>query len=302
MSARKQDRDIVAIRDNILVHTCRVRVNHNEFLKNVASIDREKLNVDYIQKLTENYFKLEQAHNRESYEAFLKEVRPHFKLLRDKAIDKTTKTAPVEALLTMFLILQNEQYVVMTPSQLQLETNKMADYPVLLQSLQAYANRHSMSVGVIDPDMYMKAIDNFEFNIMTLAGEIYGDVEACRPTIRELDKYFQPDETYINSSDWKNSDEAFDHFWADKVQIGSPDMFSSESSGTACTVKYYFSDMDGMLEFIHSTTEGMSKEEGNAKAIEIINDCPEEYQTAYRVYKASGEKLPLNQSENTQED
>ena len=302
MSVRKQDKNVVAIRDSVLVHKLNTRVNHNEFLKNVENIDRERLNVPYIEKLTQQYFQLEQTKNRESYDKLVQEVRPHFNALRERAIAKSTKTASMEALLTWQIIRDNEEHgLVMTPSQLQLEANKIADCPVLLQSLQAYANRHSMSVGVVDPDMYMKAVDNFEFNIVTLAGEIYGDEEACRPTIRELGKYFQPDESYLNSSDWKNADEAFDHFWADKVQIGTPDMFSDETSSTSCTVKYHFSDMDGMLDFIHSTTEGMSEELSNTVAISIINDCPEEYQTAYRVYKASGEKLPLNQPEDTQE-
>ena len=126
-----------------------------------------------------------------------------------------------------------------------------------------------------------------------------GNIDQAPASVRLLYQYFQGDEDYINTPA-KSTDNADALFWKKVVQIGTPAMLDSESTGEKVKAELFFKDLDGLMAYMDKRTAGLEGRELEDKQNEILSECPGQYGAAYRYYKANGEKVPLNVDVNDQ--
>ncbi|MFV0351838.1 MAG: hypothetical protein ACK5JF_05955 [Oscillospiraceae bacterium] len=85
-------------------------------------------------------------------------------------------------------------------------------------------------------------------------------------------------------------------FWAEFVGEGSPDCYDEDSSSSEKPrVLYFFKDTDGLLAFINRETEGKSGSVIEETINEILANCPESYGSAYRNFKACGDRVTFTE-------
>lgn len=105
--------------------------------------------------------------------------------------------------------------------------------------------------------------------------------------------YLQTEDTFTEQGGTKRIDLAF---WGEFVGDGSPNVYDEDSAlSDKPRVLYFFKDTDGLLSYINKETEGKSGSSIEETINEILANCPESYGAAYRNYKASGEKVSLNE-------
>ena len=112
--------------------------------------------------------------------------------------------------------------------------------------------------------------------------------------IKELhDRYLQPEDFY-SKTDIKSSEKALEFFWNEKIGFGTPDLLDDEISGNEnVQVKYFFTDMDGVIDFVNEKTQGLEGSEKTDKVNELLEYFPDTYAAAYRYYLSTGKKHPL---------
>lgn len=178
-----------------------------------------------------------------------------------------------------------------SPTDMKQYAVQMKDCPLAMKRLNQIASKHNMQISVPDTDAMMRAIDVLEGNFATYIQGYRGGDTNMVASVKQLHEYFKPEEAYMNTS-VKSSQNVDAQFWKQIVGIGSPAMLDKE--GAASTdVKYFFSTLDGLMEFIEKETVGLEDKALTDKVNEILSDCPGQYGAAYRYYKTTGKKVPL---------
>ena len=182
-----------------------------------------------------------------------------------------------------------------TPTDIKLYAEQMADCPLAMKRLQQIGKAHNIQIMVPDTEAMMRAVDVLEGNVAAYIQGFTGSQNITSFTVKQLhDLYFQPEEYYMKTP-MKSCANADDTFWQSIVGIGSPAMLDNADEGTSSAdVKYFFATLDGLMEFMGKQTEGLEGKAYTDKINEILADCPGQYGAAYRYFKASGEKVPLN--------
>lgn len=182
-----------------------------------------------------------------------------------------------------------------TPTDMKLYAEQMADCPLAMKRLQQIGKAHNIQIVAPDTEAMMRAVDVLEGNAATYIQGFTGNEQIMSPTVKQLhDLYFQPEDFYMKTS-IKSSANADATFWQTVVGIGSPVMLDdADGTSSPADVKYFFATLDGLMEFMDKQTEELEGKAITDKVNEILADCPGQYGAAYRYYKASGEKVPLN--------
>lgn len=210
--------------------------------------------------------------------------------MRKNVAKRLTKAPTQEISATLALLGQLEQ---LTPGDIQLYAQPMADCPLALRRLRELARQHDMMIVIPDPDDMFHAVDVLEGNLANLLGHYNGDDENSLGTVRTLLRYLQGDEDYQGTSA-KSADNVDAMFWRDIIQIGTPDMLDDGTTPRSVRAELFFKDLDGLLSYMEKRTEGMSDFAAQQEKEKILNECPSQYGAAYRCYRSKGEKLPLN--------
>ena len=124
-----------------------------------------------------------------------------------------------------------------------------------------------------------------------------GVPENCPFTIHQMLQYLQDDMVYAEGSkNFTDTDRVNRAFWDKFVVLSSPEIFDNpEGESEPPKTQYYFSDVDSMRAFFDRATAGCPDSKSKEDFINLIlKDCPEQYGAAYRYFKASGEKIDLN--------
>lgn len=187
----------------------------------------------------------------------------------------------------------------LTAAEAGLYAQQMADCPLAMKRLQEIAGKHSIRIKVPDTDAMLRAVDVLEGNFATFLGGYSGNIDKDPASVRTLYHYFLGDEDYMNTPA-KSTDKVDSDFWLDIVQIGTPAMLDSGATGEKVKAELFFKDLDGLLAYMDKHTAGLEGRKLEDKKNEILAECPDEYGTKYRYYKATGIKEPLNVNENEQ--
>lgn len=141
----------------------------------------------------------------------------------------------------------------------------------------------------------LKAVDILEDNLSAYINGFNGNESLCGTRVRQLYLYFQPEEYYAQS-DLKTSENADKLFWERYIGIATPEIFDNPNKASKKPiVQYFFGGIDGLLDFINKAkSESMGENEEDV-INRILSNCPDKYSAAYRLYMATGEKLPLNE-------
>lgn len=213
------------------------------------------------------------------------------KVMREAAIKKTT-TPPTSEMVNTLSILSMLDKI--TPSQLQLYADQMSNCPLAMLRLQQIASSHNMRINVPDPDALLRVVAVIEDNLAAFLNDYNGIEQESGFRARSLYRYFQPEEYYANN-DVSSAENADTLFWNDIVGFSSPEAFEEDgNANNAPIVQYFFGEIDGLIDFIKKSSE----KSANPDEVEnsILAKCPESYGAAYRAYKATGEKLSLEES------
>ena len=243
--------------------------------------------------------KIDKAHleNRQKMKAaIVKDLSATLKIMREAAAKRTTTppTAEMVSTLSILGMLDN-----ITPGQLQLYAEQMSDCPLAMLRLQQIASAHNMRIVVSDPDALLHAVDVIEDNLAAFVDGFNGNEQEGTFRVRTLYRYFQPEEVYSNSA-VQSSENADALFWKDIVGFSSPEAF--EETGNAQSVpevQYFFGETDGLIDFIKKSRAKSS--DPDKVENDILAKCPEQYGAVYRAYKATGAKLPLEETVSNEE-
>ena len=208
--------------------------------------------------------------------------------MRKNVGERITK-APTSDMVNILSILGMLDTV--SPTDMKQYSIQMKDCPLAMKRLQQIASKHNMQIMIPDTDAMMRAIDVLEGNFATYIQGYHGSDTNMVASVKQLHEYFKPEEAYMNTPA-KSSQNVDDQFWTQIVGIGSPAMLDKEGA-TSTDVKYFFSTLDGLMEFIEKETVGLEDKALTDKVNEILSDCPGQYGAAYRYYKTTGEKVPL---------
>ena len=208
--------------------------------------------------------------------------------MRKNVGERITK-APTSDMVNILSILGMLDTV--SPTDMKQYSIQMKDCPLAMKRLQQIASKHNMQITTPDTDAMMRAIDVLEGNFATYIQGYHGSDTNMVASVKQLHEYFKPEEAYMNTPA-KSSQNVDDQFWTQIVGIGSPAMLDKEGA-TSTDVKYFFSTLDGLMEFIEKETVGLEDKALTDKVNEILSDCPGQYGAAYRYYKTTGEKVPL---------
>lgn len=182
----------------------------------------------------------------------------------------------------------------MSPTDIRQYAAQMADCPLAMKRLQQIANTHSIQIMAPDTEAMMRCVDVLEGNFANYLQGYTGNPQSMTTSVKQLhDLYFQPEEYYMKTP-LKSCANADNAFWQNIIGFATPAVLDGTGETAATDVKYFFSSMDGFLEFIDKETEGLEGKAHTDAINSILNDCPGQYGAAYRYYKATGEKVPLN--------
>lgn len=214
--------------------------------------------------------------------------------MRENVNRRITKAPTPEISACLSILGQLES---LTPTEVSLYAQQMADCPLAMRRLNEIAEKHEIRIRVPDIEEMLRAVDVLEGNFATFIGGYTGDIDKAPTSVRQLYQYFQGDEDYTGTPA-KSTDNADAAFWRDIVQIGTPAMLDSEAAtGETVKAELFFKDLDGLLAYMDKQTAGLEGQEREDKQNKIIAECPAEYGGIYRHYKATGAKLPLNSDE-----
>lgn len=174
----------------------------------------------------------------------------------------------------------------------------MADCPLAMQRLQQIAKAHEQRIYLDDPDTKLKALDNLESQLAYFLGNFDGDTSHAPATVLSMLPYFQPDEQYMgNPNRPLDTDKVDKLFWSEYVRLSSSEVFDDPDNAKGTPkAQYFFGDVKALAAFIDKMTAGVEGSLVENVTDTILANCPEQYGAIYRNYKATGEMLDLNGS------
>lgn len=167
-----------------------------------------------------------------------------------------------------------------------------------MQRLQQIAKAHEQRIYLDDPDTKLKALDNLESQLAYFLGNFDGDTSHAPATVLSMLPYFQPDEQYMgNPNRPLDTDKADKLFWSEYVRLSSSEVFDDPDNAKGTPkAQYFFGDVKALAAFIDKMTAGVEGSLVENVTDTILANCPEQYGAIYRNYKATGEMLNLNGS------
>ena len=210
--------------------------------------------------------------------------------MRENVSKRITKAPTADMVNTLSLLGMMDN---VNPTEIKGYAEQMADCPLALKVLSQIAEKNNIRIDTPDTEEMMRAVDVIEGNIANYLQNFHGDASASASVKMLHDLYFQADDHYSKTG-VESAAAADTAFWQNIVQIGTPAMLDdTDGKGGAITAKYFFSGMDGLLEFIQNQTQGLEGSAREDKINEILSNCPGQYGAAYRFYLANGQKVPL---------
>lgn len=226
-------------------------------------------------------------------EAVKKDLTATFQEMRKIASEQIVKSPTPEMVSTLQILAMLDK---ITPTQLTLYAEQMSECPLAMQRLQQIAATHDQRIYIDDPESRLRALDALEGNLVNYLTSFDGDENQCPYSVRNMYRYFRPDECYMGSKDTPlETDKVNSMFWNEFVGVASYDVFDNPTGAQGKPkVQYFFGDLDGLTEFIKKCTVGVKGSLVDDVVSMILADCPEQYGAAYRHYKATGEKIDIN--------
>lgn len=245
----------------------------------------------YDRKIAEINSETEQIQQRLKSD-IIKDLSETLHSMREIASQRTTKPPTSENVNTLQILGMLDS---ITPTQMKLYAEQMSDCPLAMLRLGQIASAHNLKLVISDPDALLKAVDILEDNLSAYINGFNGNESLCGTRVRQLYLYFQPEEYYAQS-DLKTSENADKLFWERYIGIATPEIFDNPNKASKKPiVQYFFGGIDGLLDFINKAkSESMGENEEDV-INRILSNCPDKYSAAYRLYMATGEKLPLNE-------
>ena len=217
-----------------------------------------------------------------------------FDKMREIAKTQISKAPTAEMVNTLKLLSMLDK---VSPEQFTIYAEQMADYPLAMQRLQQIAKEHEQRIYVDDPETKLRALDTLEGQLVNFLSNYDGVEEHCPFSVRDMYRYFRPDDKYMGSKDSPTDTEKVnERFWNEFVGVSSfkafedPDMTPGKPKA-----QYFFSDVSALSAFIKKMTEGVSGSTVEEIENMILENCPERYGGILRNYRATGEMLNLNE-------
>lgn len=265
----------------------RLNTDRKRKIDRVPDIYIESVKADYVKKINDQ-FEMDLQRKREIATNELNSYRDD---ARKNVRTRVTK-APTEEQMRLFSALG--QLENLDPRLANLYTPILCDTQIGCELYSQILAKHGMSIPVPSIECQLNApelmSDIIGSYIQTYNGEDnFGSVMA-----KEMhDHYFQP-EDFFSKTDVKSSEEALRHFWNNKIGFGTPALLDDENPNSGnLPVKYFFTNLDGMIDFINEKTKGLEGPEKTDKVNELLEYCPDTYAAEYRYYLATGKKPPL---------
>lgn len=216
-----------------------------------------------------------------------------FDKMREIAKAQISKAPTAEMVNTLKLLSMLDK---VSPEQFTIYAEQMADYPLAMQLLQQIAKEHEVRILADDPETKLRALDILEGQLVNFLSNYDGVEEHCPFSVRDMYRYFRPDDQYMGSKDSPTDTEKVnERFWNEFVGVSSfkafedPDMTPGKPKA-----QYFFSDVSALSAFIKKMTEGVSGSTVEEIENMILENCPERYGGVLRNYRATGEMLDLN--------
>ena len=224
-------------------------------------------------------------------EVALHELESYAKDVRKNVKDRLTKAPTDEQMRLFSAIGQLENFDHRLAS---LFTPVLCDTQIGCELYSQILAKHQMNIPVPSIEAQLNAPEVVIHNIAAYIQNYTGEDSLNYVMIKELhDLYFQPEDFY-SKTDIKSSEKALQHFWDNKVGIGTPALLDDENPDTKnIQPKYFFTDMDGVIDFINEKTKGMEGREKEDMVTELMEHFPDTYAAQYRYYLSTGKKQPL---------
>lgn len=233
------------------------------------------------------------AHNethREIVEKATEEISGYLGDMRELAKQYTVKPPTPEMVSTLQILSMLDR---VTPVQITLYAEQLADCPLAMSALQQIAAKHNQRIIIDDADSRLQQLDMFASYITGFLQGFSGEDETSPATVRQLLPYLQSEAQLMSVGGTENANRSF---WARFISQGDPAFYDQDGTTAGKPkVQYFFNNVDELLGFIKQETAG--KEEGERPGIinDILNNCPDRYGAAYRAYMACGEKDAINE-------
>lgn len=286
----------------------RMRLFTYDIEKNYHSQDKHMAELEQLRaadEITQTVFDREVASIQETIKrqriALVEEAKKNlistFQKMREIANNRIIKPPTTEIVNTLQLLSMLEK---ITPTQFNLYAAQMEDCPLAMQRLQQIAEAHEQRIFVDNPESRIQALDVLEGYLANYLENFTGDVNRAPFSVKSMYRYFQPDDSYMGSSKTPTDTERVNMmFWNDFVKVSSPEVFDDpENASAAPKAQYFFKDLDGLSAFMSKMTRGMEGSLVEDMESKILENCPEQYGAIWRNYKATGEKMDLNGSDN----
>lgn len=286
----------------------RMRLFTYDIEKNYHSQDKHMAELEQLRaadEITQTVFDREVSSIQEAIKsqriALVEEAKKNlistFQKMREIANNRIIKPPTAEIVNTLQLLSMLDE---ITPTQFNLYAAQMEDCPLAMQRLQQIAKAHEQKIFVDDPESRLRALDMLEGHLANYLENFTGNVIQDPFSVQSMYQYFQPDDSYMGSSKTPTDTERVNQmFWNDFVSMSSPEVFDDpeNASGTP-KAQYFFKDLDGLSAFMSKMTQGMEGSLVEDMEAKILENCPEQYGAIWRNYKATGEKMALNGSDN----
>lgn len=225
-----------------------------------------------------------------------KDLMTALKEMRQIAGNQIVKPPTPEMVSTLQLLSMLEE---ISPVQLTLYAEQMADCPLAMQRLQQIAKTHEQRIWVDDPETKLRALDVLEGNLVNYLANYDGDISHASFSVRQMYPYFQPDDQYMgNPKTLVDTEKVNQKFWNEMVGLSSPDVFDDpDGRKKGPKAQYFFSDVKALATFIKKATANLEGPMVETTVNTILENCPERYGAIYRAYKANGEIIDLNDPE-----
>ena len=217
-----------------------------------------------------------------------------FENMREIAKAQISKAPTPEMVSTLQILAMLDK---VSPEQFTIYAEQMADCPLAMQRLQQIAKEHEVRIFTDDPETKLRALETLEGHLVNFLSNYDGVEEHCPFSVRDMYRYFRPDDQYMGSKDSPTDTEKVnERFWNEFVGVSSfkafedPDMTPGKPKA-----QYFFSDVSALSAFIKKMTEGVSGSTVEEIENMILENCPERYGGVLRNYRATGEMLNLNE-------
>ena len=217
-----------------------------------------------------------------------------FDKMREIAKTQISKAPTPEMVSTLQILSMLDN---ITPTQFSLYAEQMADCPLAMQRLQQIAKEHEQRIYVDDPETKLRALDTLEGQLVNFLSSYDGVEEHCPYSVRDMYRYFRPDDQYMGSSNSPtDTGKVNEQFWNEFVGVSSFEVFEDpDATPGKPKAQYFFSDVSALSAFIKKMTEGVSGSMVEETENMILENCPERYGAVLRNYRSTGEMMDLNE-------